>query len=62
MFLFAHCTLTAGLVIPITSRKTRLEEVVQAFLGKQLLVVAAINLAYTNIAMKERYQTDALFL
>ena len=62
VFLFAHCTLTAGLVIPITSRKTRLDEVVQAFFGRQLRVVAPINLANTNIAMKERYKTAALFL
>ena len=62
VFLFAHCTLTAGLVIPILSRKTRLEEVVHAFLGRQLLVVAPINLASINIAMKERYHTAALFL
>lgn len=62
VFLFAHCTLTAGLVIRTRSRNTLLDDTEHAFLGRQLLVVAPINLANTNIVMKERHQTANLFL
>lgn len=62
VFFFAHCTLTAGLVNLTTSRNTLVDELAHAFLGRQLLVVAPINLANTNIVMRERYQTATLFL
>lgn len=63
MFLFEHCTLTAGLVNLATSRKARLVEAIQAlFGGRQLLVVAPMNLANTIIVTMERYLTTTLFL
>ena len=66
VFLFVHCTLTAGFVIPTRWRNALAVYSVQAFFGgtewTQVRLEAAMNRANTIIAMMAKFLTTSTFL